>query len=164
MPHRPRSEAELRAHIASVPMDGDISARRDGFARLAGPQPPAEALTLGDVPCRAIGTGPALLWLHGGGYVFGSAQTHLMLAATLARAGLRVILPDYRLAPEHPWPAMLHDALAVLDALGPARSGRRQRGRASGACRRAATALPWSGADLAQHRPHRAQHHAATGQ
>ncbi|MDO6587219.1 alpha/beta hydrolase fold domain-containing protein [Salipiger sp. 1_MG-2023] len=119
MTHRPRSEAELRAHIARVAMDGDIAARRDGFARLAGPQPVGEPLELGGVPCRAIGTGPDLLWLHGGGYVFGSAQTHLMLAAALAKTGLRVILPDYRLAPEHPWPAMLEDALAVLGALGP---------------------------------------------
>ncbi len=119
MTHRPRTEAALRAHIADVPVGGDVAARRAGFARLAGPQPEAEAISPGGIPCLAVGSGPVLMWLHGGGYVFGSARTHLALASSIAAAGVRVILPDYRRAPEHPWPAMLDDALAVCDALGP---------------------------------------------
>lgn len=59
-----------------------------------------------------------ILYLHGGGYCAGSPFTHRALAAWLAReSGMRVVVPDYRLAPEHPFPAALLDALAVYDAL-----------------------------------------------
>ena len=46
-----------------------------------------------------------LLYLHGGGFVGCSPRTHRPLTAALARQGLRVFVPDYRLAPEHPFPA-----------------------------------------------------------
>lgn len=64
-------------------------------------------------------TGPArLLYLHGGAYCWGSPRTHRNVTATLAlRAGLPVFAPDYRLAPEHPAPAALDDALAVYQAM-----------------------------------------------
>ncbi len=53
-----------------------------------------------------------LLFLHGGGYNSGSCKTHRALAAHLARAGhTRVLLIDYRLAPEHPCPAAIEDAV-----------------------------------------------------
>jgi len=69
-------------------------------------------------PIKDTPTGPVVLWLHGGGYVFGSAATHARAAASLAtRAGATVFVPDYRLAPEHPWPAPLQDAATVLKAL-----------------------------------------------
>jgi epsilon-lactone hydrolase len=55
---------------------------------------------------------------HGGGYCTGSAHTTRLWAAHLsAGAGCRVVLPEYRLAPEHPFPAALEDARAVLAAL-----------------------------------------------
>lgn len=55
----------------------------------------------------------AILYLHGGGYTFGSAKTHGSLAARLAQTcKIPVLLPEYRLAPEHPHPAALVDALA----------------------------------------------------
>jgi acetyl esterase/lipase len=55
---------------------------------------------------------------HGGGYCVGSAHTPRSWAAHLsAQAGCRVVLPEYRLAPEHPHPAALDDARAVLAAL-----------------------------------------------
>ena len=64
--------------------------------------------------CRA----GAVLYLHGGAYCVGSPRTHRALAAWLARdSGLPVVVPAYRLAPEHPFPAALDDALAVYDAL-----------------------------------------------
>ena len=64
--------------------------------------------------CRA-GT---VLFLHGGGYCVGSPRTHRALAAWLARdTGLPVVVPDYRLAPEHAFPAAMDDALAAYDAL-----------------------------------------------
>ncbi len=54
-----------------------------------------------------------LLYLHGGGFVFGSRRTHRHLAAALsAAAGRPVLLLDYRRAPEHPFPAAADDALA----------------------------------------------------
>src|SRR5204862_6927589 len=54
------------------------------------------------------------LLLHGGGYRSGSPRTHRKLAANLSRAAhMRVLTPDYRLAPEHPFPAAVKDALKV---------------------------------------------------
>ncbi len=59
-------------------------------------------------------SGRALLLLHGGGYVIGSPMSHRPLASRLAAAaGTTVLVPDYRLAPEHPAPAALDDALAA---------------------------------------------------
>lgn len=64
-------------------------------------------------PKRPQGTG-VMLYLHGGAYTLGSPRTHRLLAAHLARAtGRRLFLPDYRLAPEHPFPAALEDAMAA---------------------------------------------------
>lgn len=49
-----------------------------------------------------------LLYLHGGGFVFGLSGQHLRMVAELARRSeLRALLVDYRLAPRHPWPAAL---------------------------------------------------------
>ena len=55
------------------------------------------------------------LLLHGGGYTSGSPRTHRKLAAALSRAAYaRVLSPDYRLAPEHPFPAAVKDALKLF--------------------------------------------------
>lgn len=60
----------------------------------------------------------AILYLHGGAYVMGSARTHrAMLAALSARCGMAACLPDYRLAPEHPFPAALEDAVLAYRRL-----------------------------------------------
>ncbi len=54
-----------------------------------------------------------ILYLHGGAYLSGSPRTHRHLAAWLGgAAGARVLLPDYRLAPEHPFPAAIEDSVA----------------------------------------------------
>ena len=59
-----------------------------------------------------------MVHFHGGGYCLGSARTARSWAAHLsAQTGCRVVLPEYRLAPEHPYPAALQDARAVLSAL-----------------------------------------------
>jgi acetyl esterase/lipase len=58
--------------------------------------------------------GRAVLYLHGGGYVIGSIDTHRSLAARLSRASKApVLVIDYRLAPEHPHPAAVDDAVAA---------------------------------------------------
>jgi monoterpene epsilon-lactone hydrolase len=60
----------------------------------------------------------ALLYLHGGGFQVGSCRSHRELMAGLsAAAGCRVLGLDYRLAPEHRWPAARDDALAAWDGL-----------------------------------------------
>lgn len=59
-----------------------------------------------------------VLYLHGGGYAMGSIRSHADLVDRLAYAsGGRVLIIDYRLAPEHPFPACLEDSLAVYRAL-----------------------------------------------
>ena len=79
---------------------------------------------IGGVPADVVSPAearnhPAVVHFHGGGYCVGSARTVRAWAAQLtAQAGCRVVLPDYRLAPEHPHPAALEDARAVLRALG----------------------------------------------
>ncbi len=82
-----------------------------------------ETLECGGVPVERItptswAGGRILLYLHGGGYNVCSPATHRGLTSRLALAtGARVIVPDYRLAPEHPYPAALEDALAVYRSL-----------------------------------------------
>lgn len=62
--------------------------------------------------------GPVILYFHGGAYVFGSPRTHAAMAARLAQlTGLPVCLPEYRKAPEHPFPAAVEDARAAFEAL-----------------------------------------------
>lgn len=59
-----------------------------------------------------------VLYLHGGGYTVGSAATHKSITSQLAaRARCQVLVPEYRLAPEHPYPAALDDALAAYRSL-----------------------------------------------
>jgi epsilon-lactone hydrolase len=58
--------------------------------------------------------GRVLLFLHGGGFELGSLRSDGELAARLGRAGgMRVLFPEYRLAPEHPFPAAIDDVLAA---------------------------------------------------
>jgi acetyl esterase/lipase len=58
---------------------------------------------------------PALLWIHGGGYVLGSVERDDLLAKHLARVGQCVVASvEYRLAPEHPFPAPVEDCYAAL--------------------------------------------------
>lgn len=60
----------------------------------------------------------AVLYLHGGAFCLGSPATHRSITTRLARAaGMPVWVPDYRLAPEHPYPAALDDALACYRAM-----------------------------------------------
>ena len=59
-----------------------------------------------------------ILYLHGGGYLIGSTRTHIELASRIARAcKAQVVMAEYRLAPEYPYPAALEDAFAVYKHL-----------------------------------------------
>jgi len=93
------------------------------LALSAGPDAPVASVVereLGGVPSLVVtpeGAGPfhVLVWLHGGGWVIGSAEQSLHSAKDLAAgAGVVVVVPDYRLAPEHPFPAAFDDAVAVI--------------------------------------------------
>lgn len=95
--------------VADAPV-GELALIRD----LACPGP------AGEIPLRlydartAREAGPLFLFLHGGGFVFGDLDTHEPFCAEMARAlDLPVLAVDYRLAPEHPWPAGVEDAIAA---------------------------------------------------
>lgn len=77
----------------------------------------------GDIPCkemtpRGSNAERVLFYIHGGGFVFGSPDTHSAMAAQLAhRIGARAVLPRYRLAPEVPFPAAPQDVRAAWNGL-----------------------------------------------
>jgi monoterpene epsilon-lactone hydrolase len=101
---------EQDAFAASVPSMalGDVGRRRERIGGVDG-----EWL----VPWGARDSS-VLLYFHGGGYVMGSIHTHGDLMAMLAmHSGIRVFAPSYRLAPEHPYPAAVDDAVAVFEGL-----------------------------------------------
>ena len=85
--------------------------------------------TAAGVPVRvyrpvAEGVLPAIVHLHGGGWVLGDLDTHDAVCRDLAaETGCAVVAVDYRLAPEHPFPAALEDSLASRPG------GRRARAR-----------------------------------
>jgi monoterpene epsilon-lactone hydrolase len=81
------------------------------------PLPPDVAVrpvTAGGVPALALGDDPAILYLHGGGNILGSAYGYRPLVGALVDASATgALVPDFRLAPEHPFPAAIEDALAA---------------------------------------------------
>jgi epsilon-lactone hydrolase len=114
--------ALLRERAKNVPTT--IPELREDFARFTAQLPVPEGARfagedLGGLPATWV-HGPGaqdkytLLYFHGGGYVIGSARTHAPLVARLSEAsGARCLVPDYRLAPEHPFPAAVEDAVAA---------------------------------------------------
>ena len=119
-------EAVLRQN--SFPADTDINEQRRLLKELVAGQPlPPEltvtAATLGGVPVAEItiaGIEPrhVVLYFHGGVYVLGDAFQAADLASQVGRrTSAKVFSVDYRLAPEHPFPAAVDDALAAYEAL-----------------------------------------------
>jgi epsilon-lactone hydrolase len=97
-----RAQYDRAERVFPTPADVKIQ-------RVAAPDQPAEWL---EPP--AVSSDTVVLYLHGGGYVIGSPRSHRHLAAAIARAaGARALVLDYRLAPEHPFPAALDDAIAA---------------------------------------------------
>lgn len=117
MDNAPRSLDDVRERISAHPVTGTPAEQRDAFERLAGAQPTLRPAEPGPPGALETGEGPTLVWFHGGGFVFGSPESHGAMAGAIAAEGVRVVLPRIRLAPEAIWPAMLSDALAALDAL-----------------------------------------------
>ena len=112
----------------AFPAGSDVGELRRLIRELTSAQPlPADvtvtAAELGGVPAAEItidGTEPrhVVLYFHGGVYVLGDAVSAAGLAAQIGRrTDATVISVDYRLAPEHPYPAAVDDALAAYQAL-----------------------------------------------
>jgi acetyl esterase len=88
------------------------------------------------------GAESALLWMHGGRFISGGLDTHDSLCRLLARASNRAVAAaDYRLAPEHPFPAALDDCAAAVTAAASRYSRLALGGDSAGACLALASAL-----------------------
>ena len=112
---------ELRRHTAKT--DARLARRAIDCA--------TESIVIGDVPATWFGApelaerNGTLLYLHGGAWCVHLPALYSAFAATLSAAtGMRVLLVDYRLAPEHPFPAAIDDCLAVYRALAEGPTGR----------------------------------------
>ena len=116
--------------LRASPFDpvGDPREQRPLFEKMVTAAPvPADVMTtpgqLGGVPVIYVDipgttTDGVILYFHGGFFAIGSAATSVGLAADLARqARMQVVTVDYRLAPEHPYPAAPHDAMTAYRAL-----------------------------------------------
>jgi acetyl esterase/lipase len=113
----------IRAVIASRPKPKDIAEMRQnidarGLAHGVAADVTVEALQIGGMRAewtRTPNADPqrAILYVHGGGYVIGSLDSHRHAVSEIGRAAeARMLALDYRLAPEHPFPAPVEDALA----------------------------------------------------
>jgi acetyl esterase/lipase len=115
-PGRP-PDAELSALRAKT----DALIARSSGLQQARPDIPRRKRTIANIECHEVGRPDAdgtVLYLHGGGFRLGDPAMWVTYAAGLAEdAGVRLILPKYRLAPEHPFPAALRDVADVYAAL-----------------------------------------------
>jgi epsilon-lactone hydrolase len=113
---------------SAFPVDSDVNEQRRHLRELISAQPLPDEVTvtaaaLGGVPTAEVtvaGVEPrhVVLYFHGGVYVIGDAFLAAELASQVGRrTQAKVISVDYRLAPEHPYPAAVDDALAAYEAL-----------------------------------------------
>ncbi|QEE42356.1 MULTISPECIES: alpha/beta hydrolase [unclassified Methylobacterium] len=125
--------ASLRAYIGTwvvrTKVRGPLSKARNAaafrqiFEAPAFPDPKGvtyEPGTVGGVRGEWVrpksGPGQRMLYLHGGGFIACSPRTHRPVTGALANRGFTIFVPDYRLAPEHPFPAAIEDVTAVWQA------------------------------------------------
>jgi monoterpene epsilon-lactone hydrolase len=111
-PHalKPIDPEFMRANMGRPRWARELMLRATGAtARAAGPNEPA-----GEWVTASGTTSRTMLYLHGGGYIACSPETHRpLVGALVSRFGARAFVPRYRLAPEHPYPAAFDDALAA---------------------------------------------------
>jgi monoterpene epsilon-lactone hydrolase len=125
-----QQQVELDAMLRRAPFDpkGDVAALRSGFEALMQQIPlPGDvsktATAVGgvnavEVTVDDVDASNVVLYFHGGVYVIGSADSSVPLVADLSRrTKAKVISVDYRLAPEHPFPAAVEDAKAAYEGL-----------------------------------------------
>jgi epsilon-lactone hydrolase len=125
---RQRDALEQLLRDAPLDLGGDVAEQRVIFEEMMAAIPvPADVTTssgsLGGIPVvnvEAAGADPewVIFYLHGGAYAIGTAASSVGLASDLARrVGARLVTVDYRLAPEHPHPAAIDDAVAAYRGL-----------------------------------------------
>ncbi len=118
----------IRKHLAELPKDDmDIPALRKMYDAAERVFDLPEGISVANVECggrpcellKPAGGGVrAMLYLHGGGYVMGSPKSHRHMIAAIAKAAdAAILVPEYRLAPEHAFPAALEDAVAGYEWL-----------------------------------------------
>jgi acetyl esterase len=123
----PFADEQLAAFVSQMPpfAAGDVAVMREGPEQRArqrsrGPEMHAVSdLRIGGVAARlyrpVAGRTPLVVYLHGGGWTIGSLETHDRVCHRLADgSGAAVLAIDYRLAPEHPWPASVDDTVSAL--------------------------------------------------
>ena len=114
----------LKAIFAAKPRPITWSERRDRMDEICAIDPPAPGIAFTPITIDGIAAewslasesdaSRVLLYFHGGGYCAGSIVSHRSLVGNIGQdAGLRTLAIEYRLAPEHPYPAALQDALAA---------------------------------------------------
>jgi monoterpene epsilon-lactone hydrolase len=108
-----------RPAMGTLPIEEQRDTLEAGMTQFPlAPDVRCEAVNAGGVPAEFVSTpesdeSTVMYYLHGGGYVVGSIVSHREMASRLARAAkARVLLVDYRLAPEHPFPAAVEDSVA----------------------------------------------------
>lgn len=132
-PLNPAIRAMLERSLAFAPSSNTLAARRAAFLALCrdftGPRPEGwgqQDVDLDGLALRVYqpdsaapkGGWPVLLYLHGGGWSMGGLDSHDWFAYSLARRlRVAIVAVEYRLAPEHPWPAALHDTLRAFRGL-----------------------------------------------
>jgi acetyl esterase len=122
------ADEQLAAFVTQQPSplaQLDVVALRAGIAQRARKRPPGpemhavRELRLDALPARlyvpAPGRTPLVVYLHGGGWTIGNIESHDRMCRRLADgSGAAVLAIDYRLAPEHPWPASVDDAVTAV--------------------------------------------------
>ena len=164
MSQQQRDALDQLLRDAPLDLGGDVAEQRVIFEEMMAAIPvPADVTTssgsLGEVPVVNVEIAGAdhasvIFYLHGGAYAIGTAASSVGLASDLARrAGARLVTVDYRLAPEHPHPAALDDAVAAYRGLldsGVAASAIAIAGESAGAGLAAATLVALKNAGLPQ--------------
>ncbi len=125
-----RCEAAFPPDYMSYPLAGQREMYRALCREFERPRPAGLEVSDHEVPSQAHGVPvrlyrpegegvlPCLVYMHGGGWIFGDLDSHDGICAELAvRAEVAVLAVDYRLAPEHRFPAAVEDCAAVLDHL-----------------------------------------------